>query len=107
MKNLKKIENKEKISRVTFTMAICPFCPLGGDYYKAEITVQFDVEGSYPDYIEMDKAIQELGGQPLNIEQVAEAVYNIVDEFKPKSQKVSIYAESNTHFPVVVEKNSD
>lgn len=102
---MKKIENKEKISNIYFTRSICPFCPLGEDYYNAEVSVDFDVGDSYPDYIEVDTAIQELSGKSLTIEQVCEEVFKIMKEFEPRTLSVHVDAKSNKHFPVTVSKN--
>lgn len=101
---MKKIENQEKIDSITFTRNVQPFCPLGDDYYTAEVQVTFMPNQFYPDYIELDKAIQDLGGKSLTIEQLAEKVFDIMQEFEPETLLVTITADSNRHFPVTVSK---
>lgn len=104
---MKKIPNTQKISNITFNRSVQPFCPLGQDYYTAEIHVDFEVVDSYMDYIEFDKWIQGLGGASLTIEELAEAVFEKMKEFEPGYLRVVIDANSNKHFPVTVEKTSD
>ena len=104
---MKKIPNTQKISSISFQRNVQPFCPLGGDYYTAEVDVDFIPGESYMDYIEMDEAIQELGGLHLTIEDLAARVYDMLTKFKPEYLCVTISADSNKHFPVVVTKESE
>ena len=104
---MKKIENKEKISTISFVRNVQPFCPLGDDYYTAEVEVFLVPDQCYMDYCELDEAIQDLGGKHLTIEQLAEKVYNIIQEFEPLHTVVTVNANSNKHFPVVVIKESE
>lgn len=98
-----KIPNSQEISSIHFERTISPYCPMGADYYKAEIDVDF--EGPYyMDYIEMDKEIQAMGGAVLTIEELAKKVYDLMMQFEPEYLEVTIYAESNKHFPVIVTK---
>ncbi len=101
-----KIQNKEKINGICFEMNVCPFCPLGNDYYNATITVEMEPGESYPDYCEIDDEIKALGGRELTIEQLAEAVYDLMARFQPNGLCVTIDAKSNAHFPVTVTKHN-
>ena len=102
-----KLENVEKITEINFTRMICLLCPLGGDYYSAEISVYMKLGDCYPEYMELDKAIQDFGGKGYNIEQLVGAIYDLMEtEYKPKSLWVDVEANGNTHFPIVVTKRS-
>lgn len=103
---MRRLLNKEKISNIAFERTISPFCPLGNDYYTADIHAEFVPYKYYPDYIEVDKAIQELNGKSLTIEQLADKVYRILNDYGPDYISVEIYAESNKHFPVLVTKST-
>lgn len=102
---MKKIENKEKISYINFKRTVQPYCPLGNDYYSAEIDVDFYPDQYYMDYCEVDEKIQSFGGMELTIEELINEVYNLLLEFNPKNLDVSVYGNSNKHFPVHVRKS--
>lgn len=101
---MKRIENKEKVNSIEFVRSIQPYCPLGNDYYNAEIRVYLVPDKYYPDYCEADEAIKALSGKEYTIEQLAAEVFEIIQGFEPQSLTVEVEALSNTHFPVIVTK---
>lgn len=99
------IENRPGITKIEFTKKISMFCPLGNDYYTADITVTFVPDNIIMDYCDVDKFLNEMGGEHLIIEDAVSKIYtHISDNYKPAKLKVVIDAQSNVHFPVKVEK---
>lgn len=98
------IQNTQKITRITFERQVQAYCPMGEDYYTANIHVVMEPDNEIMDYCETDKFIKDLGGKSLIIEDLVNAVYDNVKQYKPKHLKVSAKAESNVHFPVIVTK---
>ena len=102
--SVKMFENKQGISAIVFDRAIRLFCPLGKDMYQATIKVAV-IPGEFLfDFCEVDRKIKALSSESLIAEDVAVRVYQIMQEYKPLQTTVSVFAESNTHFPVTIIK---
>ena len=99
------IENTYGMLEVTFTKQISAYCPIGKDYYTAKIGVLYKTNDILVDYCKADEFLNGLGGEEAIVE---ELVTNIYDYFKhyavEDSLRVTVHAESNTHFPVTVTK---
>lgn len=98
------IENTQKITRITFEQKVQAYCPMGGDFYTADVRVVMVPDKEIMDYCETDKFIKSLGGKSLIIEDLVNEVFENIKQYKPKYLKVSASAESNVHFPVIVTK---
>lgn len=101
---MKVLENKENISELAFTANVYPFCPIGTDTYGAKIEVRCELDKQYPEYCELTAEINRLSGKEYTVEQLCEAVANIVNEFKPNSASIAVNASSNIHLSVTVVK---
>jgi hypothetical protein len=64
------LKNVQQIDTLIFTRNICPFCPIGKDYYSAEITVNACLGEYYPEYIELTAALDKHDGAELTVEVV-------------------------------------
>lgn len=100
------IPNVQGITQIFFEKSVQAFCPLGNDYYTAVMRVVMTPGDEYMDYCNTDKFIKSLGGKRLIIEDLVAKVYENIMQYKPKYLKVSAKAESNSHFPVIVTKES-
>lgn len=104
---LAKFEHTQGISKVTFNKSISVFCPLGNDYYTADITVDFVPDKFMMDYIDEDNFIKKLSGAELIIEDLVEKIHtHLNEEYEPKYVKVSVFAYNAAHFPVTVYKEN-
>ena len=101
------IENKQQVSLIEADKQISLFCPLGDDYYTANIHIKFAPDNYYMDYIDLDVFFNNMGGMKLTIEDAADMVYKELQRYKPKKTKVSIVAFSNTHLNVTVTKGDE
>ena len=100
-----KFKHTQGISYVDFTKTITVFCPLGNDYYTADINVRFHPNQWMMDYIDVEKYIMSLQGSRNIIEDIATSVYDYLKkEYSPNKVRVSIYAYNAAHFPVTVVK---
>lgn len=104
---MSKFKHTQGISEVEFSKTITVFCPLGNDYYTANINVVFAPDEWMMDYIDVDKFIQSIQGERLIIEDVVDKIHtHLTDTYKPKYVTVKLYAENAAHFPVVVTKKT-
>lgn len=101
------INNTQLINEIICNKTIYPFCPLGNDFYKADIEIAFMPNKYYFDYMVLDERISKLSGQSLTIEDLAKSVFDIVKVCKPVGLKVIVKALSDKHFPVTVIKGME
>ena len=101
------INNIQSISLIEANKQISLYCPIGKDYYTANILIEFVPDAHYMDYIDLDVFINDMGGMSLTIEEAVDMVYKELQRYKPKKTKVSIVAFSNTHLNVTVTKGDD
>lgn len=101
------IHNTQSITSIKAEKRISLFCPLGNDYYTADIYITFIPNEYYMDYIDLDKFINGLSGMKLTIEDAAEKVYQELQQYKPSKTNVTIKAFSNTHLYVEVTKGDN
>lgn len=99
------LRNTYGISEISFTKEVTAYCPIGQDYYRAEITVSLEPNEYLMDYCKADKFIQGLYNKPVIIEALIEEVFKYFKGYAEEgSLEVEVYAESDTHFPVTVIK---
>lgn len=99
------IDNSMGITEIYFEKEVQAYCPLGKDFYTAELCVTFTPDEKIMDYCETDNFIKGLSGKSLIIEDLVEKVYeHIQDEIYPAHLQVTAKAKSNSHFYVEVTK---
>lgn len=101
------IENTQRISLIKANKQICLFCPLGDDYYTANIQIKFAPNDYYMDYIDLDVFLAEMSGMKLTIEEAVDMIYKELQRYRPLRTNVTIEAFSNTHLNVTVVKGDD
>lgn len=96
-------ENKG-INRMEFTVPVTVFCPLGPNYYRAQISVKMELGNVIVDFLDLEKYFKvELNGKSLTTEDLVIEVYNTLNEtYKPIHLIVSSHSDS--HFPIEVIK---
>lgn len=101
-------KNEQGITAISGQKRIALYCPMGKDYYTADITVDFVPGEIIMDYCELDNYLNNQSGLSLIIEDLIEKIYNhLQEEYKPKALSVSVKAYSNTHLNVEVTKCSE
>ena len=101
------INNKQNISLIEADKRISLYCPIGKDYYTADVNIKFLPNAFYMDYIELDVFLNKLSGLSLTIEEAVEQIYNELQGYMPKKTSVMIEAFSNTHLHVKVTKGDN
>lgn len=101
------ISNTQEISIIKADKRISLYCPIGKDYYTADINIKFVPNAFYMDYIDLDVFLNKLSGLSLTIEDAVNEIYNELQRYKPKKVNVTIEAFSNTHLHVIVSKGDD
>ena len=98
------ISNTQSISVIEADKRISLYCPIGKDYYTADVKIKFLPNAFYMDYMDLDQFINNMGGPNLTIEEAIEQIYNELQRYMPKKVSVTIEAFSNTHLHVIVTK---
>lgn len=101
------IKNTQSINLIEGDKRISLYCPIGEDYYTADIHFKFVPDQYYMDYIDLDKFICGLSGKNLTIEDAAETVHEELQKYSPLKSCVTIEADSNTHLHVTVAKGDN
>ena len=101
-----RIENKEKINKIIMKPYATCLCHIGQDWYLNKFEIEFIPENYYPDYMEVEKWINEnIEGKELNIEQAVDMIYSHLMRYEPFDITVrSVVKDCKTHFNVIVEK---
>ena len=99
------IRNTQDISIIKAKHRISLYCPIGKDYYTADISIEFKPDKVIPDYCKLTNYLNNLSGLSLIIEELANNIHeHLMSKYNPISAKVSIKAYSNTHLDVEVVK---
>lgn len=101
------ISNTQSISFIEADKRISLYCPLGKDYYTADVLIKFVPDKYYMDYIDLDNFINGLSGSKLTIEDAVDAIYQELQRYKPLQANVMIEAFSNTHLHAKVTKGDN
>ena len=101
------INNIQSITTIEGNKRISLYCPIGKDYYTADVHITFLPNAFYMDYIDLDNFLNKLSGMSLTIEEAAKKIYDELQRYMPKKASVTIEAYSNTHLYVKVTKGDD
>lgn len=99
------IRNTQDISFIKANRRISLYCPIGKDYYTADVSIEFKPDKVIPDYCKLTNYLNNLSGLSLIIEELVDKVHkHLMSKYNPISAKVSVKAYSNTHLDVEVVK---
>lgn len=104
---MQEIKNTQGINNIKMKPIAFTKCAIGQDWYENKLEIDFEPDECYPDYMEVnDFIMKEIDGKELNIEDVVDMIYNMLQSnYKPKSLTVTDYIENcKTHFNVTVTK---
>ena len=96
-------ENKG-VNKMSFSVPVTPFCPLGPNYYRAQVDVEIELNNIIVDFLDLEDYFKkELNGKSLTTEDLTIEVFNTLDEiYKPMHLKVT--SHSNSHFDLGITK---
>lgn len=100
-----KFKNKQGITQITMHKDVKLFCPMGQDWYTAEICINLTPGEWIMDYCDIDLFIDSLEGDNLIIEDLIETIFDYIDEeCCPTWLRVEAEVNNAAHMPVVVAK---
>ena len=96
-------ENKG-VNKMSFSVPVTPFCPLGPNYYRAQVDVELELNEVIVDFLDLEDYFKkELNGKKLTTEDLTIEVFNTLDKlYKPMHLKVT--SHSNSHFELEITK---
>lgn len=102
---MSKFKNTQGITDISYEVNVRPFCPLGNDYYDANVKVILSPGGTIMDYCDETKFMDSFNSKSVIIEDLLKEVYeHVMEEYEPTFARVEVTAKSAVHLPVVVGK---
>lgn len=97
-------KNKQGITEITMYGKTHLYCPLGNDFYTANVTIIVDEPRMIPDYCDVTKFFEDIDGESLIIEDACKKVLKFVKKQTKKavSITVNIDVDDARHVPVSV-----
>lgn len=87
----KSFPNEYGISKITLYKKVHAYCRLGGDWYTNQLTISFVPINEIPDFVYIDKAIEErCERKDKIIEEVVSTIYDIIKEQCPSAKDIKI-----------------
>lgn len=92
------------VNRMNISVPVTVFCPLGPNYYRAEVDIEMELNKVIVDFIDLENYFKkELNGKDLTTEELTVEIFNTLDEiYKPIHLKVT--SHSNSHFELSITK---
>lgn len=98
-------DNKQGVTNIVMRGRTHLWCPLGNDWYTANVTMEVDGPGTIPDYIDVTRKLEEMDGAHFIIEDAAHDLAVFVrGQVGPGARVVvTIDVDDARHVPVTVE----
>ena len=96
--------NLQGITEINYRSRVRCYCPMGSDFYSADVAVQVNSPVNIPDYVEVDAFIRSLDGQSFILEDVCAIVWNKLKADTNGFVIVAVESSDAVHSPVSVKK---
>lgn len=97
------MENKQKIRRIEMAWSLRVYCPLGHDWYSAEVAACVIPGRLLADFIDVDSKVSALNNRSMIIEDLAASIRDVLlESFGDCGIEVSVAAKTESHMPVTV-----
>ena len=94
------LPNKYGVTKITFSKKIHTYCRLGGDNYTNQLAVSFNPGNMIPDYVCLDKAIEDRFEQSDSIiEEVLAGVIEIIRNQCPHASDIHVCSTVDDSVP--------
>lgn len=94
------LPNKYGITKITFSKKIHTYCRLGGDNYTNQLHVSFNPGDMIPDYVYLDKAIENRFEQTDSIiEEVLAGIIEIIRNQCPHASAIQVSSTVDDSVP--------
>lgn len=97
-------KNKQGVSEIEMTGKTHCFCPMGDDYYTAEVRIYVFQPKTIPDYCDVTAYLEELDGKNLIIEDLCKKVFRFISKQVGKKHgiTVEVKVDDARHLPASV-----
>ena len=95
-------ENTQGIGKIVMDGRTHLFCPMGDDWYTANIHIEIEGMETIPDYIDVTRFMEQMDGTSLIIEDACSMVHGFIVEQTHGDVTVSISVDDARHIPVTV-----
>lgn len=97
-------KNEQGVTRIVMRGKTHLYCPLGDDWYTAEVTAEVEGPDNIPDYIDVTRELEAMDGERLIIEDAAQRFARFVrGQVGGGIVSVRIDVSDARHVPVTVE----
>lgn len=100
-------ENKQGIKSIELFGKVRCFCPMGQDWYDADVEVCFYPTDTIMDYCDVDKFFEGMNNAERIIEDVVAETFAYFEAYRPELLSVEATVKNATHLPVKVYKDSN
>ncbi len=97
-------ENTMGIDKIKMRKKLHNLCTIGQDWYTSNVEITFVPYKVIPDYMEIDKALDEIDEKELVVEEVVSEIVDILKKYNPQYIKVTNNVDDAKHLPVEVTK---
>ena len=97
-------DNIQGITEIKYASRVRCFCPLGDDWYSADVGIEVQLPDRIPDYCELDAFVRSMDSQKLILEDVCSNVWERVKQETRGVVRVSVSSSDAVHSPVTVVK---
>lgn len=97
-------ENKQGVTEIHMMGTTHLYCPLGSDWYTANVTATVSEPKTIPDYCDVTAYLESLDGEKLIIEDACKAIYDFIRSQVGEALcvTVTIDVDDARHLPVSV-----
>lgn len=98
-------ENTYGITNIEYSGNVKCYCPLGNDWYYADIQIEIENPEMIPDYCDIDSYLDSLNGQSLILEDICQQIFSFTEmQIKSGQILIKIFTDNATHSPVSISK---
>jgi len=98
---LRQYPNEHGMTHLNFTAPATVFCPLGPNYYRAEVTCEIELGGIIVDFVDLENYFKkELNGKHLTTEALVNEVFTTLARAYGHPKNLTVKVHSDSHFPI-------
>lgn len=102
------MDNQFAISSVNLSDTIKAHCPLGSQWYSADVSVEVYDPTTIPDYVDLTDRLHMFDGCTLTVEELCHNIHCVCcDEFMPSRLKVTVEVGRGKHMPVTIVRDEE
>lgn len=101
-------DNDYNVTMIEITERVRCYCPLGNDYYTADVVLICKNPKTIPDYLDIDAYARKLDGKEMIIEKLVAKMFKMFKKETSSKNGVIVKAivADASHAPVIITKSS-